>query len=332
MSLLANYQLPSDLMRKLTLSVFDMRIKSLFLLALFLSVNLSHASTSMALDWLQRMHHAVHTLDYEGQFLYQVDSHVETMYVVHRVDNGRELERLVAMDGEEREMVRKGQAVAFLEPGGLPMSISGGEVEALKAKKAGVNYKKITQNYAIEAKGAYRVAGRDTHVVSLLPKDKLRFGHRLYLDKETFLPLRSMMFDETGAQRMQVSFVDVKIGDGITPIEQDISALSQAKSRPLLASVTDRKLWDFTHLPAGFVLDFRHYYPNEQREHLVFSDGLTSVSMYIENLQDNALSGHSRRGTSQIYGANKYGKQITLMGEVPSATLEMFIHAMRPAS
>lgn len=319
-------------MHKLTLLVFDMQIKFLSLLPLFLSLNISYASTPMALDWLQRMHQAVHTLDYEGQFLYQIDSHVETMYVVHRVDNGRELERLIAMDGEEREMVRKGRAVAFLEPGGLPMRISGGKIEALESKKTEVNYKKITQNYAIQAEGTYRVAGRDTRVVDLLPKDKLRFRHRLYLDKKTFLPLRSMMFDETGEQRMQVSFVSVKIGDGITPIEQDIAALSQAKPKQLASAVNYSKLWNFSHLPAGFFLDFQHYYPNEQREHIVFSDGLTSVSMYIEMPQDNALDGHSRRGTLQIYGATKYGKQVTLMGEVPSATLEMFMQAMRPAS
>jgi len=59
-------------------------------------------------------------------------------------------------------------------------------------------------------------------------------------------------------------------------------------------------------------------------EHLVYTDGLASVSVFIEHLE---ASGEHQEGTSRMGAVNAFGTmvdsfQVTVVGEVPEATVE----------
>jgi sigma-E factor negative regulatory protein RseB len=59
-------------------------------------------------------------------------------------------------------------------------------------------------------------------------------------------------------------------------------------------------------------------------EHLVFSDGLASVSVFIERLDtaSQPLDGLDSVGAVNAYGSMAGDLQITVVGEVPAATVE----------
>ena len=59
-------------------------------------------------------------------------------------------------------------------------------------------------------------------------------------------------------------------------------------------------------------------------EHIVYSDGLASMSVFIELLgaAGAALVGHSRVGAINAFGRVHEGHQITVVGEVPPGTVE----------
>ena len=61
--------------------------------------------------WLARIGPALRGLDYEGTLVYLADGRIETMKVWHRDDDGRERERLVAVNGPPREVARDGERV-----------------------------------------------------------------------------------------------------------------------------------------------------------------------------------------------------------------------------
>ena len=66
---------------------------------------------------LDQMNEAVRLLDYEGRFVVQSGDRLDALYIVHRVHDGAEKERVVALNGETREFIRSDEAVACLMPG-----------------------------------------------------------------------------------------------------------------------------------------------------------------------------------------------------------------------
>jgi sigma-E factor negative regulatory protein RseB len=175
-----------------------------------------------------------------------------------------------------------------------------------------------------------RVAGRPAIELQIRPRDQLRYGYRIALDEQTHLPLHSVMLDSAGGLRSQTLFVDLKTGSHVTPIERDLSALQLAEPPPAPRSTAGPRpdgRWSAKDLPPGFALVSRLRMPPDV-QHLVFTDGITSVSVYIEPRKDQAFEGFSRIGAIDIYGVPRGDAQLTVVGEVPRETLRLIADAM----
>jgi len=63
---------------------------------------------------------------------------------------------------------------------------------------------------------------------------------------------------------------------------------------------------------------------------MVFSDGLATVSVYIEKRahEDDSLNGLSSMGAMNAYGLMVDGYQVMVVGEVPPATVRMIAHSL----
>lgn len=299
--------------------------------ALLLAGNLSAAEDGAA--WFERMRNAMQHYDYEGRFVYQVGEQLESMYVVHRVSGGAELERLVSLNGDSREVIRGDRAVACLQPGRHLVSV----IEGAKGVVPGderTGMERIREHYRFDLAGIHRVAGREAQLVEVLPRDDLRFGHRLYLDRETGLPLRSVMLDTSGDQVAQLLFVELKTGTDVTTIEHDVSALQMTEREritvPAGVSSPEQSGWTFNGLPAGYQLVSFRDEPARKRQHLIFSDGIAVLSLYVEPPEDGALNGYSSVGATRIYAEPRHGMQVTAIGEVPRGALRMVVRALTP--
>jgi len=76
-----------------------------------------------------------------------------------------------------------------------------------------------------------------------------------------------------------------------------------------------------------------HKINDSQSLHLMYSDGLASVSVFIEQ----GKSGHHKLldGASSMGALNAYGKRIgehsvTVMGEVPASTVMLIAQSIKP--
>ena len=91
-------------------------------------------------------------------------------------------------------------------------------------------------------------------------------------------------------------------------------------------------------LPAGFELT--HFQHQRMRQdgaaaaHMVYSDGLATVSVYVEQLSaaGDAFSGLSTMGAVNAYGLQLDGHQVTVVGEVPPVTVEMIARSVERQS
>jgi sigma-E factor negative regulatory protein RseB len=289
------------------------------------------ASAQEARDWLERMSRAVEDLNYRGTFVHVLDGTAETLHIVHRHADGLSGERILSLDGAGREIVRQGARVQGIFPDRrIVLFETRSDVSPLVAALPS-NTAELAPHYEITLGGSDRVAERAVQVLEIKPRDEFRYGYRLWLDEETAMPLQSTLIDEQGEVVEQILFTDIEIPADIpaAALEPTIdttgfTTLRAAESTPLAAEIP----WRAAAVPGGFRLSVATQSPmagsDTPVEHLVYSDGLATVSVFIEAAATNAdvQDGFSNAGSTNAYSLTlRDGRKVTAMGEVPRQTV-----------
>ena len=86
--------------------------------------------------------------------------------------------------------------------------------------------------------------------------------------------------------------------------------------------------WQVTQIPDGYILSkhIRRMSPMdaEEVEHLVYTDGLSTVSVFIKKAREGQsdMIGLSKMGAVHAYRKTMNNHRITVMGEVPAKTVK----------
>ena len=292
--------------------------------------------------WIKQMVQAVRTLAYEGTFVSIHGNQLESMRVIHSVEGGQEHERLISLNGSAREVIRDNKSVICILPDTKTISITKRGSERSFPAVLPMDLDALSRLYDFRLLGGTRVAGRPVKVVAIIPHDADRYGYRLFLDEEHALPLKTDMLDASGNVVAQTMFTEIRIDPMIRNAIPSILSKHKgfAVAHHLLAQempVDGEAVWTFSRLPAGFRLRTRARQPGSdgvnQVEHFVFSDGLATLSVYIEKAEaESGLHGESKMGAVNAYGAQVAGYQITVVGEVPAQTVQRVVNAMEYAA
>ena len=286
---------------------------------------------------LERMGKAVRGLNYQGTLVYVQGDSVETMELVHRVEGDTVRERLTTVSGARREVVCEGDKVKFFlgDERAVLVERRGGRSalpRVLPAETA-----TFAAQYRIADQGPRSEAGRTCRSIGIVPKDALRYGYRLCLDEETGLPLRTEVLAEDGKRVVeQVVFTQVafpaRIDDAALKARSDARGWTwhARETDPVPAGAAPRVT--IADLPAGFVATRDGATDGPQGGHLAFSDGLASVSVFVEPVDaaNKGLEGAARMGATHLFGREVGDLQITVVGEVPAATVRAIAEAVGP--
>ncbi len=284
----------------------------------------AQAGTLSSAEWLQAMHHAVHHLNYEGRVVYQVGSDLEVMHLHHQGHASGEVEHLNALSGTPYQILRGSGVMSHAQ--GMDDDHASYNQHIL-GMNCLFNYRQMAPHYQVSLGKQHRVAGRLAQVVLIEPRDQLRFGRRLYLDQETKLPLRSVLLDHQKKPLAQTLFTELTLKKApIAVVMQHPSPMGT-----LFEQSASRQHWRFEALPAGFAMKLYDYQSEEKREHFIFSDGLSMISLYVEPWVQGSLQGFSKQGATWILGARRHDQRMTLLGKVPQKTLQQVVDAVRPA-
>jgi len=289
--------------------------------------------------WLARMGSAVRELDYHGDLVYSHAGQIETLRLFHAGGPDGERERLMTLSGVPREVIRAAGQVTCIGTGTQP-SVYGHDALTARMLAAlpGVDASTLQPHYVLVLGAVERVAEREAQLLELRPRDAFRYGYRIWLDRETAMPLKSLRYGADGRAVEQLMFTRIALGE--RPSEAELAGsgtgVAQASQSTLQlpeagnARVPD---WRVVEPPAGFVLALRQPAPPDGSEHLVYSDGIANVSVYVEPLSREApaFSGPASRGAMNLYGRVLDGRQITVLGDVPAATVERFAHGVAGA-
>jgi sigma-E factor negative regulatory protein RseB len=282
-----------------------------------------------ALAWLQRIADAARQLNYTGTFVYLNGDQAETSRITHFTDATGEYEKLETLDGPRREVIRNNTEVLtfFFDRGVLRR-------ERRTARKSFPallpdQLAALTQNYELRKGRQERVAGYDTQALILVPRDEYRYGHKLWAEMRTGLLLKARMLNENREVIEQFHFTQVQINAPLTrasvqpsfPLPPSPPPDQQQRS-PAAADTG----WTVRSQPAGFkkIMEIRRMKQEGgvSVAHLVYSDGLAAVSVFIEPLpQTRPMEGLSKQGAVSIYTKSLPDQLITVLGETPAATV-----------
>jgi sigma-E factor negative regulatory protein RseB len=199
------------------------------------------------------------------------------------------------------------------------------------------------QCYAFKLGGTGRIAGQAVRSLHVLPKDDYRYGYTFWLEQHSALLLKWELIDRRQKALAKLMFTDFRMGSEVDPAElkpsSQLTNFKTVESRLPAGrgQATAMPHWRPSSLPPGFALtDHRYFGPREQQmfEHLVYSDGLAAVSVYVEKELDDPGQpmGLSRMGTTHAFSRLLDGFVITVIGDVPAGTVRYIGNAVVPVA
>jgi sigma-E factor negative regulatory protein RseB len=294
----------------------------------------AESAPNSARQWLDSMFRSLQSLDYDGTFVYYHDGKLEAMRIVHQASAGGEKERLVSLTGSAREVLRDDKVVTCIMPDNKSVMV-GQSRPRQPFPVVPEDLESLSPYYQLQDVGEDRVAGLMTRVIDIRPRDEFRYGYRFWIDTTNYMLLKYELSAVDGTAIEQVMFTGLRVGDRITAAALEPSLTGEGYNwyrqegggeNP--AVTTGQPDWTVKQLPAGFrMTDYqrkRVRQGGEHAEHMVFSDGLATVSVYVEKLMANskAFTGLSNMGAMNAYGTVLDDYQITVVGEVPAATVQ----------
>ncbi len=291
-------------------------------------------------QWLAAMNQAFTDLDYDGIFSYYAGTDLATLRVVHMVVDGLQRERLVHLNGAPREILREGEDVScIVMPGDDLIDMESSIPSGPFARAFVRRFDQLSDFYGLSFFGYDRVADRRAVRMRVQPKDKNRFGYRLWLDEQTKMLLRSELVDHEGKRLEIFQFNQLSLGSDVDPQALNpsldpentngsmVSHLALAANQPQPLPKADLR-FQIGWVPPGFTMaaaDVRRK-PSTLKDvnTMMYSDGIAAFSVFIEDMPPaGAGSVISRNGaTVAVTHLAKENKPhlITVVGELPTGT------------
>ncbi len=287
-------------------------------------------------QWIQAVRQAAQRVNYVGTVVYQSGAEMRSSRITHMFDGTTSHERIQTLDGKPREYIRRrsdsSDQVQCLIPETRRIVIEQRNVEESFPGLSSASPEEILERYTLKMGDVERVAGIECQLLMLEPKDNARYGYRLWVDRASGLLLRAQTLNERREVIEQIAFTDVRIGERI----------DRAKLRPSWSTEgwsverSDYRKADLSQhgwlvpAPAGFrrTREVARRIGGSDAMQAVFSDGLATVSVFIEPHSPLSGAGSQRAGEAlQIYGptsafSRRVGDSlVTVVGEVPPSTV-----------
>jgi sigma-E factor negative regulatory protein RseB len=291
-----------------------------------------------AAAWLQRAAGAARGLNYVGTIVYEHGGRVETSRLVHLLESGSEFEKLTNLDGPAREVIRNNDLVRCYYPDAKIIRIEPRSFRNAFPSLLPQQLNALAAHYFFRKGELARIAGLETQAFVFEPKDGLRYGHKFWADIASGLLLKARLLNEKNEPIEQFAFIDIQIGakldrEQVKPPFSSLPTDWQVRESPPGEVQPQETGWMVKDLPAGFAKVVEGFRTLRGKSapvaHLVFSDGLVAVSVFVEPVPPTPQP----VGLSQQGGINVYSRQlddylVTVLGEAPGATVRQIAYSV----
>jgi sigma-E factor negative regulatory protein RseB len=260
--------------------------------------------------------------------------------VWHACDGEQQVERVESLTGAPRSTFRRNDEVVTFLPESRVVRTEKRESLGLFPGLLRSSETSIPEFYVARRIGGDRVAGFETEVVELAPKDNLRFGYRIWSEKKSGLVVKLQTKDAEGNVLEQAAFSELQLD---APVRVD--KLSRMMTPPdgwrveraeAVKTNAAAEGWQLKAAVAGFKPVSCYKRPvagapaPEGTLQWIFSDGLAAVSLFVESYdrQRHVQEGLFSSGATQTLTRRVQDWWLTAVGEVPPQTLKAFAQSL----
>ncbi len=307
------------------------------LLATVMLSALPAARAQDAAEFLARAAAAAQQQNYVGTIVYQHGGRSETSRLVHLFEDGNEFEKLVNLEGPAREVIRSQGEVRCYYPDAKVVRVEPRTFRNAFPSLSPQQQAALADHYHFRMAERGRIAGIETQAWVFEPKDGLRYGHKFWADAASGLLVKARIFDKRNEAVEQFAFTEISIGlkidrDMVKPTWAMAPPGWQVRQSGQTEAPSSETGWTVTRVPPGFlkIVDgYRRLHGTRQVAHLVYSDGLVAVSVFIEPIGGGAHPiGTSRQGGMNVYIRQQDDNLVTVLGEVPAATVKQIARSV----
>ena len=264
---------------------------------------------------------------------------MQSAKIWHVCDGGQQVERVDTLTGAPRSSFRHNDKLVTFMPEQKLVRQEKREASVTFPELVQSHDNRISEFYKIKPEGVERIAGLDSDVAMLLPKDNLRFGYRVWTEQKKGLIVKLQTLDADGKVLEQAAFSELQLD---APVKMDKLVQLMGKvdgyrveQASLVKTSASAEGWILKTPVAGFkaMSCFKRPATSAQGAQVadeplqwVFSDGLASVSLFVEPFDRQR---HGKESSLSMGATHTMTKQLgnywlTAVGEVPVATLRQF--------
>ncbi len=293
-------------------------------------------------QWLARMHEASRQRAYTGTLVVSAGSAISASRVWHVCDGKQQMERIETLTGAPRTTIRHNSDVITFAPDQKVAWVEKRESLGLFPELLRTPANQIPEFYGVRERGVERVAGHLSEVVEIVPKDGLRFGYRIWSEKQTGLVMKLQTVGAQGQVLEQLAFTELQLNAPVR-MKKLAKLMSDTRGYEVHHAVMNKTTpeaegWRMKDMVPGFLLmscltrePAQPSVQVPQAMQCVYSDGLASVSMFFE--PDEGAVAQADAGIGVVGATHSLSRQlgsfrITILGEVPLPTLGRFAQAI----
>ena len=304
-------------------------------------------------EWLMRMHAASNRRAYAGTFVVSSSlGNLSTSRIWHVCDGEQQLERVDSLSGAPRTTLRRNDDVITFLPGLKLARTEKRDSFGMFPNLLRAVDSSIAEFYTARAVATDRAAGFEADVVHILPKDKLRFGYRIWSEKKTGLVIKLQTLDTEGRVIEQSAFSELQLD---APVSKDKLIRMMANTggyriekSAVIPTTAASEGWALKQAVPGFkaisclkrAMDGRpggvatEPTAPENTVQWIFSDGLATVSLFLEiydrqrHLQEGVLALGATQSMTRHLSDREGDWWLTVLGEVPVHTLQAFVQSL----
>jgi len=315
-----------------------------FVFAILLFVTSLSAQANGDDDMWQVMQKAAvsaRALTYQGIFVFQSGKQTRSVQITHMFNDKGEFARNVLLDGTPRQLLSQGSDLVIYNQKNEKVVIEKRHGQNMFPAVLPTNIESIKASYVVHSGDTERVADRSAQIYILESKDGLRYSYKLWIDTDYGLILKSVLFNSRNEVIESIAFSQIGLMslenlDWFKPKIDSKKNYVMEEEVPTSTDTATKNFWSIKELPAGYhkvdqMMQMVHG-NSKPVTHLVFSDGLAYVSLFIE--QANPKFKIGAKPIQNIVGNTSYfmnvtdGYQVTVVGEVPEIAVAQIGNAV----
>lgn len=272
-------------------------------------------------------------LNYRGDFVYVHENHLESMQISHYRDVHGEKERLISLNGEAREVIRDNQNLTCIWPSSRKVVVDVSRKNSFSPIFIPEDIARLEKFYVMKLLGKDRVANMNAVVVHIDPKDKYRYGMKFWINEDNGLMMKSNLINENGKVVEKVMFTSLKLFEGdeklvidtMPKIDENFTLVRYHSGDSSKSFAADNS-WQLGQTPGGFwresVMKRKIPGSDDFVHQMVYTDGLASLSVFIERQSGITSQGESSMGAVNAFIRILKNHSVTAIGEVPAVTVK----------